>query len=396
MITQFLGQGFKVDDSNSVGYHLLQCLQKPDVTSFTCITAFISESALFGLEQVLSEKKNSIKEIIIITGIDQKGTSKEALQRLLEFKTAKSFVFYNRASAIFHPKLYLLIGQENTYVIIGSANFTGQGLFTNIENCVLFTLNNEIKEDMEFLEQIKNYYEELLNLTDPNLRQITQDLINQLVEWGIVPTQAEVKNNYKKITGGQPKTNAVRELFPLRATAKAPKNFRVPKEKVSSEESTSQPAVTSNSQSILATNDPVWISGPLSERDLNIPSGSNTNRTGSMFIKKGRMRNIDQRHYFRDVVFSGLNWNFDTQLRTAHYERAKAQFHIVINGEDKGVYELQLNHNTDTESATYAQNNSMTSLSWGNALEFIAKRELIGETAYLYNTGNNQFLLEIR
>jgi len=50
----------------------------------------------------------------------------------------------------------------------------------------------------------------------------------------------------------------------------------------------------------------IWESGKLTERDLNIPKGSNTNPTGSMLFKKGKTEDIDQRHYFRDTVFSAL------------------------------------------------------------------------------------------
>ncbi len=55
----------------------------------------------------------------------------------------------------------------------------------------------------------------------------------------------------------------------------------------------------------------VWESKPLSERDLSIPKGANTNPTGSMGFKKGLYDQIDQRHYFYDDVFNDLSWKPD-------------------------------------------------------------------------------------
>lgn len=141
----------------------------------------------------------------------------------------------------------------------------------------------------------------------------------------------------------------------------------------------------------------LWDSGPLTERDLTIPKGINTHPTASMLFKKGRTQGIDQRHYFRDVVFSALPWAFDKNPNTSHLERATAFFQIITMGVDNGTFSLLLTHNTKTDTRSYEQKNSMTSLSWGNARSLIAKDELIGKSATLYQSENqsNKFILVI-
>jgi hypothetical protein len=117
-----------------------------------------------------------------------------------------------------------------------------------------------------------------------------------------------------------------------------------------------------------------------------------------MLFKKGKMEGIDQRHYFRDEVFSSLPWVTGSTPATAHIERATAFFHIIIEDIHYGVFPLILSHNTKTDTKTYAQNNSMTSLSWGKVKNLIAKEKLIGKTANLYrdpNSENNEFTLKI-
>ena len=107
----------------------------------------------------------------------------------------------------------------------------------------------------------------------------------------------------------------------------------------------------------------VWESKALTERDLNIPTGATTHATGSMLWKKGATEDIDQRHFFRDVVFADVTWTRDAKL--PHYERGEADFTIVVKGLNYGTYRLRLSHNTSKTSATYKQKNAMTSVSWG-------------------------------
>ena len=128
---------------------------------------------------------------------------------------------------------------------------------------------------------------------------------------------------------------------------------------------------------------------------MNIPTGKNTNPTGSMLLKKGKKKDIDQRHFFRDEIFQSLDWKPDEKAKLSHLERAKAIFKIIVQGVEKGDFELKLTHNTKTDTKTYRQKNSMTSISWGEAKKVIAKNELIGKTVKLYRNGNNddQFVL---
>ena len=74
----------------------------------------------------------------------------------------------------------------------------------------------------------------------------------------------------------------------------------------------------------------VWESKALTERDLNVPTGHNTHVTGSINLDKGLLPDsADQRHYFRDVVFSALTWQPTSHATT---EEAYAKFQLVLKG----------------------------------------------------------------
>ncbi len=143
----------------------------------------------------------------------------------------------------------------------------------------------------------------------------------------------------------------------------------------------------------------MWTSSGLTERDLNIPSGGNTNPTGSMGMKRGETVGIDQRHYFRDDVFAELNWVPSPTGHNPHKEKAVANIFLTIKGISYPQYNLDLAHDPRTTTTTYLQNNIVTHLSWGSAKPLITRVDLLGLKAKLYKRWINpttvEYLMEI-
>lgn len=382
MTITILGQGFEATSENSVGNHLMKFLADKNFHSFHGITAFTSLAGINGIQKHLENAKH-LKSITIITGVDQKGTSKEALQALMQLKINSYVFFVLPPSPIFHPKIYLFEGEDNSELIIGSSNLTANGLFTNVEVSILISIDNQNTTDRKIVEGLKQYFSGLFNQTDPNLKSLTTELIEDLVKAKIIPTEAERKELQDKSekTDKAETQNILSEIFPKRAAAQIPKDFQAGKK--------AEPKTTLKVTTTIEATTLLWESGPLTERDLNIPKGSNTNPTGSMLFKKGRTEDIDQRHYFRDEVFSSLNWVFDTRVGSTHLEKAAALFRIIVKGKDYGTFALTLTHNPRTDTRSYEQKNSMTSISWGDTKSIIAREELIGRSAKLYGSSAN-------
>jgi hypothetical protein len=385
---KIIGLGSNLDLENSLGNELIKAFESCDYNKVFIITAFSSLNAVSGINQLA--KANKIKDITIITGIDQKGTSKEALEELLNSQ-AKSFVFYNPSSIIFHPKVYFFEGADKIKLIVGSSNLTSQGLFQNMEASICLEVNKS--EDLSLIEDLTQNFSSLFDLTDTNLKEITSELIESLLSIGLIPTESERKKLYAKNNVSEKNDRKkIIEIFPKRSSAKINSIFKKSKfiDSISDvEEEIAETEFLDNEDEALS----VWKSSELTERDLNIPSGKNTNPTGSMLFKKGETENIDQRHYFRDEVFNDLDWIQD--VTHSHIERTHANFKIIIDGVDIGTFNLKLSHNTNTQSETYKQKNSMTNISWGKAKEFIAKPELMGKKIELLKKGDMMFILKI-
>lgn len=389
-----LGQGFEAASEHSVGKQLIKFFADKDFHTFTGISAFASQAGVNGLSKHIAAAKKHLNIITIVTGVDQKGTSQEALLALLNLDI-NAFVFYQPSFTIFHPKIYLFEGADKSELIIGSSNLTSQGLFTNVEASLLVSIDNSVEADRKIVDQLKDYFKGIFDFTDPNLKKLSKKIIADLVKAKVVPTEAERKAAQDKAEKAErtETENIISKIFPKRAIAKIPSEFRGTKKPTAKTTAATAAVVGSVSKK----GELIWESGKLTERDLNIPKGSNTNPTGSMLFKKGKTEDIDQRHYFRDTVFSSLKWKRDTKPETSHLERAEATFNIVIDGKPSGTFKLTLTHNPRTDTRSYEQKNSMTSISWGEAKKVIAKEKLIGKSATLYKTKKKgEFTFEIK
>ncbi len=223
-----LGQGLKPTSEHSVGNQLIKFFADPEFDTFTGISAFASLAGVNGISNYL-KKARHLNKITIVVGIDLKGTSEEALLAILALKVS-SYIFYTPppAHVTFHPKIYLFEGKMKSELIIGSSNITGPGLFSNVETSLLISIDNNITTDYKIIEQLKEYYKSFFSKTDPNLKIISKKLITDLVKARIVPTEAERKVTQEKSSrvDREATKNIISKIFPKRAFAKLPKEFR--------------------------------------------------------------------------------------------------------------------------------------------------------------------------
>lgn len=83
MTVNVLSQELAPDIDNSVGAALIKYSSIDEYCRFTAIPAFASEAGVNGLSLHINRAKQTYQNLTIIVGIDQKGTSKEALDALL-------------------------------------------------------------------------------------------------------------------------------------------------------------------------------------------------------------------------------------------------------------------------------------------------------------------------
>ena len=372
-------------------------LALPNPTEVLVSVAFVREP---GLDAVEAAIKPIAARARFFVGIRNDITSIQAVKRLLAMKVKLYAVDTGSRSILFHPKLYLAASASKATVIIGSANLTFGGLHNNIEVSTRVNLNLSNAADKAFCDKVTKAFAEMLKGHPRHVFLIRDNRhAEELFESGRLSdenlisapsTTSSVKNGERDDLPRMELTHAARRRIkaPVINTAQATK----PKKPAKAAPAAAVPSAS-------AVRYLVWESKPLMERDLNIPTGTNTAATGSMGLKKGALDDdsIDHRHYFRDEVFADLTWANDPSPAKAHIERAHANFELVVKNLNYGVFNLLLSNNTNLNSRSYLQGNFMTQIHWGEAKKYIAKADLLGRILYLYrkDTTPPEFTIEI-
>lgn len=358
-------------------------LALPKPTQVIMSVAFVRVAGLQAIEKSVKPVAGATK---VFVGIRNDITSIQAIKRLLALKLDLYAVDTGSRHVIFHPKMYLATNASRAIAIVGSANMTFGGLHNNIEVSTRMSLDFvKNPADKVFVQSVFSAFEAMQSDHPKHVFKIKNEKhARQLFDEGRLADERVV---VAPTSSSRARKGARDDLAPMTLVRVSPP----PKAKK---------GMPANAAHVLAkpgrgTKYLVWKSKPLSERDLSIPRGKNTNPTGSMGLKKGLFVEIDQRHYFFDEVFKDLAWAPDKSRPTTL--RATAKFELIIKNVSRGVFDLSLSHKTDTKSKSYKQSNFMTQIHWGEAKALIAKRDLLKRTLYLYRKDGTppEFMMEI-
>jgi len=390
-MTEFIFQAV-TEDSHSQAVTTLLAVPEPEKILIS--TAFMSEGGLSLLETSLTPVAD---KTTIIAGIRNGITSAQGCKKAIDIGCSLYAVDTGARNVLFHPKIYFARSASEARIIIGSANLTIGGLNSNIEASISIILNMTVDQELAAAKQLEDKISSMMSEYPEHVFPLAdQDVIQGLLDSGRLIDE----NLVRAPTGGGSSTNRDLDKIPKMKLKTTP----VRRSKASLFTTSPQPTKTTKTTKPAAATPKrnertlVWESNPLTRRDLTIPTGQNTHATGSMLLKKGAWgEDIDHRHYFRDAVFDGLNWQFEKSKAVLHMERAEANFGFIIKDVDYGVYMLRLSHNTLTNTKSYEQRNSMTQIHWGDARLIIALEDLLERTMFIYrdDTEENLFVIEI-
>lgn len=371
---------------------LRKLLSKSDCERVLVSVAFVRQD---GVDALAASLKPIAKLSTFFVGIRNGVSSVQGLRRLLDLGVRLVAVDTASRGTIFHPKVFLAERKASASLIIGSANLTFPGLHNNVEAGAILDLDLSQANDKNLLAGLIKTFEDLPARFPEHVFQIKDVAsLEKLFDEGRLVDE--------DIAEPPPVTAYVRKgtrdtLKPMRLAHHVPP----PRKRVVVKPKPQPTAKPPEAPAEKAPPEPgadfalIWESRGLTERDLNIPTGANTKRTGSMLWKRGAIQGIDQRHFFRDEAFAGLDWV--TSPKSPHTEKCTADFYIVVKGINCGRFTLKLSHDTRTHTVTYQQGNSMTRVHWATAREVVAKTDLLGRTMSLYRKEGAppEFLIEV-
>lgn len=389
---EFIFQGFTPRSHKD---SILELFDVDNIQSVFLSVAFVSAN---GVRHILDRLTANGAKLVVFAGIRNDITSHQALVALQSIGGSTVYaVDTGSRHLLFHPKIYLVRGDKEARVMIGSANLTLGGLSNNIEAGMLIKLNMTQGDDKALVDEIENQLLSLPANFPPHIIHLdTTTAIDGLLATGRIADETVKPPPRSSTTSGATATDPVTKIVlrsPILRPLLKPASPAVspPSVPVTVTTPALGPALTPQ---IGIAMELVWQSKPLTERDLNIPKGTSTNKTGSVNLDKGLLpTEEDHRPYFRNKVFNALNWTY----RSPSVDEAYAWFQFILKGMSYGDFNLAIRHSHDETSKSWLQNNAMTRVSWGPLKTWVSDPSLLGRTLALYRdkADPTKFVLEI-
>lgn len=168
-----------------------ECLKDDDFNVFRMVVAFVKAGPLLRLEKDFDDWISKGNKIEAIFGIDEKGTSVEALEFSLK-KFEKVYIAHVQAGAFnptFHPKIYHFEGNEKSRLYIGSNNLTVGGIESNSETNICLDFRHD--EDEYLINKAHEIWDSTLTFSI----ELNKEILAQLVASGMVVSEKAMRTS---------------------------------------------------------------------------------------------------------------------------------------------------------------------------------------------------------
>lgn len=162
--------------------HLREGLRTEAFSSLRLVVAYAKAGPLLRLQSVIEEQRARGLAVEAIFGVDQQGTSAQALTYALE--KFDGVWITTEAGLTFHPKFYVFQGEGSARVFVGSNNLTVGGTETNFESAV--QIDFELPKDEGILRPFNEAWQELLPEQCPATVRLTPEVLGDLMQRGVV------------------------------------------------------------------------------------------------------------------------------------------------------------------------------------------------------------------
>ncbi len=169
--------------TGQLGNRLIELLDSGDYHTLIIMVAFAKNSGVLRIKDSLERFRTRGGTVNVYVGVDLGGTSYEALTALL-LHTDSLNVVHSERGQTFHSKIYLLLGEDQGLMVVGSHNLTGGGLWTNFESSVFIPVGGADASETRTLGAMDDYIRELTSLNDSFMPIDTQDDIERLLQNG--------------------------------------------------------------------------------------------------------------------------------------------------------------------------------------------------------------------
>ena len=167
-----------------------------DFSDFRWLVAYAKAGPLQRLKSRIQAWRAKGRSVRAIFGIDQQGTSKEALE--LALALCDEVYITQERGITFHPKAYLFTGATRAKLYLGSNNLTVGGTETNFEAAVM--VDAALPADKAILAEMDDLWGQLLPAQCPATRRLDLKLLKQLIADGDVIDEVTIRKTHSQMT----------------------------------------------------------------------------------------------------------------------------------------------------------------------------------------------------
>lgn len=176
---------------------LVAAIEDDQFERFRLIVAFAKSGPLLRMQSVIEAKRAKGFKIEAILGVDQQGTSTQALAFALKHFDATYIT--QEPNLTFHPKMYVFDGSGSARLFIGSNNLTVGGTETNFETAIQIEIS--LPDDAKVFKSFTDCWKELLPSNCPATKRLTKTMLSELERDGIVLDENLMRRSSSGSTG---------------------------------------------------------------------------------------------------------------------------------------------------------------------------------------------------
>lgn len=190
MKVSLLSQFSNFGSEKSVASAIISVLRTSNYHKCRAMVAFANYGGVSGLADEIT--KSCLKEKSIIVGIDNKITTVEALQELIELGFDGK-VYHTSSGEIFHPKFYLFENDKDFTLIVGSNNMTSGGMVLNDECSILVEGTKDESIYYEADETFNRIWNTAEDKDKPIIMPLTPEIIERLYVQEYILSESSVR-----------------------------------------------------------------------------------------------------------------------------------------------------------------------------------------------------------
>ncbi|HET7121746.1 MAG TPA: phospholipase D family protein [Solirubrobacterales bacterium] len=389
---RFRGQPF--DAADTAGAFLAGALEDDAISRLTIVVAWARFGGLRRFQSDFTAFRKRGGKLRVILGIDEGIATIPGLSLAIEMAD-EAYVFHDRGSRTFHPKVYFAEGVDKALLLVGSSNLTAGGLYSNYEASLEAEFALPAEKDEPALVDASEFVAKLLS-DDQLCLPLDATLLQRLID---SPRYAISAREDRRSSRRRPKELGEEEVDEFGETAergdeifgtsryrkapvrKLPKRAAVELKRI---EPRFAPPVAGPSAAMSWTK-------VLPASDAQHPPSRASNPLGNMRLTQAE-HPIDQLTWFRRELFGDADWRQEKDTRGNLIEVAQIPFAVTIDGRSHGTVELRLTHADHRESS---QHNHATVLHWGPLGKVLRRTDYTGRLLTLQRMSDQSYRLDI-